>query len=45
MCKMIPGQEPYTSEENEALRSLIEGALEAEEYFSPDELEEGINRG
>ena len=38
--KMIPGQKPYTEEEQEQLDDLFRAALEAEEMFDLDELEE-----
>ena len=40
--KMMPGQTPYTDEEWEKLQGLGKDALEAEEVFSLDELEEFV---
>ena len=40
--KMMPGQTPYTDEEWEKLQGLGRDALEAEEVFSLDELEEFV---
>lgn len=37
---MMPGQEPYTPEEQKAVDKLIAGANEATEMFDEDELEE-----
>lgn len=38
--KYLEDDEPYTREEREAVKMLMDGALEAEELFSLDELEE-----
>lgn len=38
-AKMLPGQEPYTSAEQEKLSALLSAACKAEEQFSDDELE------
>lgn len=40
--KMMPGQEPYTESEWEAVRGLIEDAAVAEEVFTQEELEEAL---
>jgi len=37
--KMLPGQAPYTEEEQRVLSQLLAASIKAEEIFSADELE------